>query len=431
MIYTLNINTDLTIKTLQDLVKLKPFLEDGTLKINKSQLARELGKDRRTIHKYINGYVKPKTRKRSSNLDEYYDIIRELLSETNQQIFYYKSILWQYLVDNHGLDCAESSFRRYISKHTEFQQYFNQRKKQQTSNKTHIRYETAPAKQAQLDWKESIPFTLKTGETIEINVLVLLLSYSRYRVYRLSLSKTQDVLFALLDQSFEVLQGIPKELLTDNMKTVMDQPRTERQSGKVNVRFQQFADDYGFKVKPCIAGRPQTKAKVEAPMKILDEIRAYNGLLSYAELHELVARINNRVNSKVNKGTGRIPIMYYEKEKTSLSPLPKDTIRKSYQIITHTVKVNSSSMITYQSNQYSVPPEYIGKTLNLQVHDNHLHVYYTTTLIALHPLSSKKLNYHDSHYVELSKLTMKSPKADISKFAKENLNLIGAMYQND
>ena len=117
MIYTLNINTDLSIKTLQDLVKLKPFLEDGTLKINKSQLARELGKDRRTIHKYINGYVKPKTRKRSSNLDEYYDIIRELLSESNQQIFYYKRILWQYLVDNHGLDCAESSFRRYISKH--------------------------------------------------------------------------------------------------------------------------------------------------------------------------------------------------------------------------------------------------------------------------------------------------------------------------
>lgn len=44
------------------------------------------------------------------------------------------------------------------------------------------------------------------------------------------------------------LLGIPKELLTDNMKTDMDQPRTEI-------------------------------------------------------LHELVARINNRVNSKVNKGT--------------------------------------------------------------------------------------------------------------------------------
>ena len=47
--------------------------------------------------------------------------------------------------------------------------------------------------------------------------------------------------------------------------------------GKVNNKFQPFADYYGFKIQPCIAGHPHTKAKVEAPMKILDEIRAYNG----------------------------------------------------------------------------------------------------------------------------------------------------------
>lgn len=431
MIYTININTDLNIKTLKDLVKLKPFLEDRTLKINKSQLARELGKDRRTIDKYINGYKKPLKRKRASSIDQYYDIIKELLSNSNQQIFYYKSILWQYLIDNHGLNCAQSSFRNYISKYPEFQAYFDKRKKHHISNTKHIRFETAPAKQAQLDWKESIPFTLSTGETIEVNILVLLLSYSRYRIYKLSLSKTQDVLFSLLDHSFGLLDGIPVEFLTDNMKTVMDKPRTEYQSGKVNARFQQFADDYGFKVKPCIAGRPQTKAKVEAPMKILDEIRAYNGVLTFAELHELVERINNRVNYKVNKGTGKIPIMYYEKEKASLLPLPKDQIRKLYKITTNTVKVNSSSMITYRSNQYSVPPKYIGKNLNLQVHDNHLYVYYNTTFVTLHPISSKKLNYQESHYIELSKLTIPIKSTSISALAKENLNLIGAIYQND
>ncbi len=63
------------------------------MKINKSQLARELGKDPRTIHKYSNGFVKSKTRKRTSNLDEYYDIIRGLLSESNQQIFYCRGII--------------------------------------------------------------------------------------------------------------------------------------------------------------------------------------------------------------------------------------------------------------------------------------------------------------------------------------------------
>ena len=161
MIYKFNIYTDLQITTLEDLGKRKPFLEDGTLKINKSQITREWKKDRRTVDKYLKGYQKKKQRTRSSYLDSYYEIIKELLSTSSQQIFYYKSTLWQYLVDNHGLTCPESSFRRYISKHSEFQVYFNQlnqRKKHPVSNKTHIRYETEPGKQAQLDWKESILF---------------------------------------------------------------------------------------------------------------------------------------------------------------------------------------------------------------------------------------------------------------------------------
>jgi Transposase and inactivated derivatives len=70
----------------------------------------------------------------------------------------------------------------------------------------------------------------------------------------------------------------------------MDEARTEYSKGIVNIRFQHFADEYGFRVHPCIAGRPQTKAKVGAPMKILDEIRAYNGKLNYKELDELVTR---------------------------------------------------------------------------------------------------------------------------------------------
>src|SRR3712207_7363732 len=38
--------------------------------------------------------------------------------------------------------------------------------------------------------------------------------------------------------------------------------------------------------------------------------------------------------------------------------------------------IYSQSMISYKSNQYSVPPEYIGKRLKLQVYDDQLHVYY-------------------------------------------------------
>lgn len=86
------------------------------------------------------------------------------------------------------------------------QHYFKQ-KKPSNAKRPVIRFETPAGKQAQLDWKENIPFLLKSGETITINVLVLLLSYSRFRVYRLSLSKTQDVLFSLLNDALETFGG--------------------------------------------------------------------------------------------------------------------------------------------------------------------------------------------------------------------------------
>ena len=417
MIYTQKIHTDLQINTLEDLAKLKPFLEDGTLKVNKSQIARELGKDRRTVDKYLKGYKKPTTRHKGSPIDDYYDIIRELLSDENQQIFYYKRVLWQFLKDNHQLHCAQSSFRRYISHHPEFQEYFDRRQKNFSHKKSMMRFETPPGQQAQLDWKESIKFTLKSGEMIDVNIFVLILAASRFRKYHLSLTRSQDVLFSFIDDAFETFGGVPEELLTDNMKTVMDEPRTEYSKGKVNGRFQHFASDYGFAVKPCIAGRPQTKAKVEAPMKLLDEIYAYNGLLDYQELNELVQRLNERIN--------------LQKERAHLLPLPKDTIRKPYQLVTITSKVNISSMITYHSNQYSVPPEYIGKTLNLQVYDNHLHVYYNTTLVAVHAISSKKLNYLEQHYIAISEITLKNRNCDINAVARENLKQIGALFQNE
>ena len=426
MIIKNDIIADLDIKTVSDLHKLKPFVEGGILKVNKSQIGRELGIDRRTVDKYINGYEKSKKRKCNNCIVPYYDIIKELLDPNNPQIFYYKSVLWQYLVDNHNYSGSYVNFCLYLKSYAEFESYFKKRRPSNVTQ-TSIRYETDMGKQAQLDWKEKIEFLLNNGEKVIVNVFVLLLSYSRFRVYRLSVSKTQDILFNFLDGAFEVFGGIPKEIVTDNMSTVMDTARTENFSGKVNAKFQQFADDYGFKVRPCIAGRPRTKAKVEVPMKILDEIRAYNGKLDYDGLNKLVTRINDRVNTHVVKDTGIIPIMYFNKEKAFLSHLPVKNIRKPYQITTRPLNVNPSSMINYGGNQYSVPMEYIGKSLTVQAYDGYIHVYYNTVLVTVHKITDQKLNYHEKDYIEIARKSHAFKATDIKARAKENLALLGGI----
>ncbi|MDQ0971280.1 putative regulator of amino acid metabolism with ACT domain [Neobacillus niacini] len=45
------------------------------MKINKSKLAEELGVDRRSIDKYLNGFMPKRKREKPSKIDEYYETI--------------------------------------------------------------------------------------------------------------------------------------------------------------------------------------------------------------------------------------------------------------------------------------------------------------------------------------------------------------------
>ena len=75
MLINIEVNNNVEIRSLNDLFILGRLQEVGSIKVNKSEIARELGVDRRTVSKYIDGYSKCDTRKRGSKIDEYYDVI--------------------------------------------------------------------------------------------------------------------------------------------------------------------------------------------------------------------------------------------------------------------------------------------------------------------------------------------------------------------
>ena len=73
MYINLDVQTDFEIKSLSDLKKFKELMVNLKMKINKSQLARELGVDRRTIDKYLKGFTPKKTKEKKS-IEALYEI---------------------------------------------------------------------------------------------------------------------------------------------------------------------------------------------------------------------------------------------------------------------------------------------------------------------------------------------------------------------
>lgn len=412
------------------------------VKPNMSEIARDLGVDRRTATRYYHNGPPSPTRKRGHLAAKYKHIITSLLLpsvDDKPKRFFYIRHLFHYMQDNYGMEVSESAFRRYILSKPEFAACFG-KSRGKSARKVTVRYETKPGDLAQLDWKESIPMEVTDPDIppLSVNVMVLKLACSRKTIFHLTVQRTQDVLFSALTEAFEHLGGVPKRIMVDNMKTVMDKPRTLRGKGIVNTKFQEFAKDFGFEVVPCIARRPCTKGKVESVMKIVDEIRAYSGELTYKELVHKVNMIAQRYNMTPNQATGLIPdAVFNEQEKGLLLPLPRQQIRDHYKILKGQAQVNTSSMVHYQCNQYSVPPQYVGKTVNLSVLDGSLYLYHNTELVTVHRIKpdetrERKNIYLPSHEKAIWKAAFPNMKEeDYRAITKNNLSQLGDLYRDD
>lgn len=87
-------------------------------------------------------------------------------------------------------------------------------------------------------------------------------------------------------------------------------------------------------------------------MKLLDEIHAYQGQFTLEKLHQY---LSNRINHEVQPRNWKNAMFEFKKERNHLLQLPAEKVRDSYRIKHTLVKVNTSNMISYKSNQYSVP----------------------------------------------------------------------------
>ena len=348
------------------------------IKPNFSELERAFEIERHTIKKYYEGYEgKKANRNKPSKLDKYYDEIKskiELVGITQMG-------LYQYLYNKDNSIGTYSNFKKYLIKYE---------LKPSKSQKVHLRYETDPGEQLQFDWKEDIRMISKHGEIFEFNVFSATLGYSRLHDFVYSRTKTREDVERCLMTIFKFFNGVPKQLLTDNMRAVVDINGNKR---KVNAEFNQFAKDMGTCVKLCKPRSPETKGKDETANKFMAWLIPYNHEFEdEEELIRIIKNIRDKVNSTVHQTTNVPPILLFQKEKEYLLPLPSNKVMLSYLENVEKTKVYPDSLIYYKGKKYSVSPKYINQYVQLKQTDNILYIYHNKQIIATHEINLKLIS---------------------------------------
>ena len=350
------------------------------MKLNISQIARDQGISWPTARKIALGKTdrKPRVFKGTSKLEPYKDIINYKL-ETYQC----SAVSLYNLIKDKGYTGSNSLVTKYVKE-----------KKEDLLRIATIRVETTPGLQGQVDWKESLTLISRSGEKYTVNIFLFILSYSKFKYIELTIDRTQSTLFRCMTNCFKTLDGVPEEIWFDNMKTVVEEHDINTNKVKFNTKFSEFAKNMMFTPIACKCFRPCTKGIVENLAKIMDRLIAYNEEFdSFDELTEIVKDLNYKLNyCEKSQATGQYPaVMFEEKEKEYLSKVNFDQF--DYSSHRQIRKVSIESMINVNNNKYSVPVEYLGEFVEIQIIDDQLYIYYNDELIRQHNLENKSYQF--------------------------------------
>jgi len=356
------------------------------------RISRELGASRKRVYRILvsNTVLRDTTpgsditqkQKRPSKLDPYKEFIVELLEK-------YSDITHQRVYEH----LKEKGFDGEI---TILRNYLNSIRK--VASKSPIRMvETLPGQRAAHDWSDyNITFTL-SGETEQVTFFSYILCYSRRQYIEVVDDKKQKTLFRCLINTFTYLDGVPRELKSDNQKACVD--RWEIGHAVFNKRYLEFATHYRFAPLTITPGNPTENLKIERPFYYLE--RSFLNGRDFKNRDDLKTQLQEWLKGvndiRTHGTTKKRPIDMYIEEHPFLQVLPINHFDTS--LIVHRV-VNQESCIYFEGYQYVVPDKYMYELCPVRISDQRMVIYSGTgEQIACHALAEKgqKERYVGTH----------------------------------
>jgi hypothetical protein len=156
-------------------------------------------------------------------------------------------------------------------------------------------------------------------------------------------------------------------------------------NGQLNPAMVDFAAHQGFAIKTCRIRRARTKGKVE---RMVDYVKDnfLNGR-EFIDLDDLNAQgmnwLDSVANVRVHATTGHRPVDLHSSEKPKLVPI--ESIRPYTFIQRHPRKVAAESMVAFASSRYSLPPAYVGRTVEVSHESQKIIIRSGDLIVAEHP----------------------------------------------
>lgn len=247
-----------------------------------------------------------------------------------------------------------------------------------------MRFETAPAQQAQCDWAD-FGVVLEDGQVQPLALFVLLLGYSRHTFACFFTSMDGATLQRAHQDAFAAFGGVPHAILYDNMKTVT----TGRDSEGRPIwqrSFADFAGRYGFRPLCARPYRAKTKGKVERTIGFIRH--SFLPGRSFADLADANAQLAGwllEINARRHGSHGEMVHERFACERPLLIPL-RSGMPRVQRVVTRIV--DAEGAISYDANVYELPRGYRGRELTVRDDGRSLHVFAGDALVYEHELLS-------------------------------------------
>src|SRR6516162_6681804 len=253
------------------------------------------------------------------------------------------------------------------------------------------RFETAPGKQAQVDWGHLGTLEM-AGQEQKLHGFTFTLGYSRRMVAEAALDQKLGTLLRLHEAAFQQIGGVPDEILYDRMKTVW-LGTDERDEVVWHPVFLDFARYWGFTPRLCRPYRAQTKGKVESGVKYVRRnfICGLQGR-EPGNLPDLNVQlrwwIGEVANQRVHGTTHEQVMVRWEADRTAMHAVDG---RPPYPYMDDEQrKVARDAYVSWKGSRYSVPWRYAGKEVWVRDHGPSVEIRYSAERIAVHSPAARR-----------------------------------------